>query len=309
MTVPKHSYVPTLGTIVRALRPEHWIKNSLVLAAFVFAMGDPLQAPKLQPLGLAFLKTIAACLLFCAISSGVYIMNDIRDLSLDREHPLKKHRPIASGALSVAFAAVLASVLLSIGLVCSYFLSLNLLYVTGGYLVLQIAYTVFLKKIALVDVCVIAVGFVLRALAGAAVLALSISPWLILCTFMLALFLGFCKRRHEKVISVDNEAENRPSLTGYNERLLDQAIAIVASATIVSYALYTLSPETVHKFGSAALGFTIPFVVFGILRYLDLVYRHEKGNRPERILLTDIPILIDILLYGLVILAIFMLGR
>ena len=126
---------------------------------------------------------------------------------------------------------------------------------------------------------------------------------------MLALFLGFCKRRHEKINAVLRAEENRPSLAKYDERLLDQAIGIVASATIVSYALYTLSPETVRKFGSAALGFTIPFVVFGIFRYLDLVYRHDKGHQPERILLSDVPLLVDILLYGLTVLVVFLLGR
>jgi len=172
--------------------------------------------------------------------------------------------------------------------------------VIGGYFILQIVYTAGLKKVALVDIFVIAAGFVLRALAGGVVLeGVVISPWLLLCTLLLALFLALCKRRHEKVILSDSGSDTRQSLEKYNQQLLDQLIAIVSAATIVSYSLYTLWPDTVEKFQTSKLGFTIPFVIFGIFRYLDLVYRHEKGDRPEHILLTDIPLLVDLLLYGL----------
>ncbi|MEI6971058.1 MAG: decaprenyl-phosphate phosphoribosyltransferase, partial [bacterium] len=160
------------------------------------------------------------------------------------------------------------------------------------------------KKVAMLDVLVIASGFVLRALAGAAALAVEISPWLVLCTFLLALFLGFCKRRHEKNLFTDDASENRPSLMNYDDKLLDQVIAITAASTVVAYSMYTLSPDTIQKFGTSWLGFSIPFVIFGVFRYMDLVYRHEQGNRPEKLLLSDKPLLLDIMLYSLVVLGI-----
>jgi 4-hydroxybenzoate polyprenyltransferase len=162
-------------------------------------------------------------------------------------------------------------------------------------------YTFFIKHIALVDVFIIAAGFVLRAIAGAVALTVDISAWLLLCTFLLAMFLGLCKRRHEKIQMETTGQESRQSLDNYNEKLLDQLIGIMAAASIIAYALYTLSPETIQKFGTRKLGFTIPFVVFGLFRYLDLVYRHEKGDRPEKILLTDKPTLINIAIYALVV--------
>jgi len=172
----------------------------------------------------------------------------------------------------------------------------------AGYLLLQTAYSYGLKKVALVDLFVIAGGFLLRVLAGAGAVRVIVSPWLLLCTMLLAIFLALCKRRHEKVVLSDSSVQTRHSLEKYSKQLLDQLIGIVSSATIVCYAIYTLWPETVAKFGSARLGFTIPFVVFGIFRYLDLVYRHEKGGEPEKILLSDLPLIIDLILYGLCVL-------
>jgi 4-hydroxybenzoate polyprenyltransferase len=203
-------------------------------------------------------------------------------------------------------AALMCIILLIGGLFACFRLSPALGLVCSTYVVLQLLYSFGLKRAALIDLFVIATGFVLRALAGAVVINVTISPWLLLCTLLLALFLALCKRRHEKVVLNDLQDETRPSLEKYDERLLDQLIGIVSSATIVSYALYTLWPDTVEKFGTARLGFTIPFVIFGLFRYLDLVYRHEKGDRPEKILLTDLPLIIDLLLYGTAALAILM---
>jgi len=203
----------------------------------------------------------------------------------------------------------MAALLAAAALTGAFFLSRQYLWAMAAYIAVQLLYTFLLKQIALVDVMVIAGGFVLRAIAGAVVLpGAEPSPWLLICTFLLALFLGLCKRRHEKLsLEPDANAEQRPSLQGYDERLLDQLIAVTSGATIVSYAIYTFWPETVSKFGTHALGFTVPFVVFGIFRYLDLVYRHDKGDRPEKILLTDVPLLVSIGLYGLSVLAILVL--
>lgn len=296
-----------ISAIIREFRPSHWIKNTVVFAAFFFALGDPVQASRITPYGAALLKTALAAALFCLVSSGIYVMNDLLDYRLDREHPWKKFRPVASGEISRPVAAFMSAALLAGGLLGAWGLCRQFAYVVAAYIVLQFCYSLFLKRMALVDVMVIASGFVLRALAGAVVIAVTISPWLVLCTFLLALFLGFCKRKHEKVLMNGSMVENRPSLNDYDEKLLDVIIAIVSAATVVCYALYTLSPDTRAKFGSYYLGFSIPFVIFGLFRYLDLVYRHDKGSKPERILLTDVPILADTALFiGVVLLVVFL---
>jgi len=240
------------------------------------------------------------------VSSGIYVLNDIRDREADRNHPTKKLRPIASGTVSVPQAWAVACLLLLGGLAGSWLLSCSFALVAGSYVAIQLVYTLWLKQIALVDILVIASGFVLRAIAGAVLFEdVTISPWLLLCTFLLALFLASCKRRQEKISLNEMTGEHRPSLRKYDEQLLDQLIAICSSATIVAYAIYTLWPGTVRKFGTAGLGFTIPFVVFGIFRYLDLAYRHNKGDRPEKVLLGDIPLLVNLFLYGVSLIVVF----
>lgn len=291
----------TLFSVIRALRPKQWTKNAIVLAAFLFALGDRHQAVP----GMAIWLALQAVLWFCLASSAVYLVNDIRDIPFDRAHPTKRFRPIAAGELPVPAAWGLAAILLLAGLGGAWRQSHALAGVIGAYVALQAVYTFGLKKVALVDLFVIAAGFVLRALAGAVAVNVAISPWLLLCTLLLALFLALCKRRHEKVMLTPEpggEGVTRESLARYDERLLDQLIAIVSAATVVCYALYTLWPDTVEKFGTARLALTIPFVIFGLFRYLDLVYRHEKGDRPEQILLTDLPLLADLALYGLTVL-------
>jgi 4-hydroxybenzoate polyprenyltransferase len=287
------------------MRPNQWTKNVVVLAAVFFAYWDSLRTVPLTTHDLAMV--ISAMFMFCLVSSGIYVINDIHDVEADRQHPQKKLRPLAAGCITARQALPLAIVLLIIGLAGSYFLSRSFAAVACAYVLIQIIYTTWLKQIALLDVIVLASGFVLRAMAGAVVIrGVTISPWLLLCTFLLALFLGLCKRRHEKLLLDDAAgAEHRPSLDAYDERLLDMLIAIASAATIVSYAIYTLWPDTIKKFGTSAMGFTVPFVVFGVFRYLDLVYRHEKGGQPEKILLSDIPLLADIALYALSIVAIF----
>lgn len=289
-----------LQAAVRAMRPKQWTKNAVVLAALVFALGDLKQHAGLNLIWAA----LEAALIFCVVSSAVYLMNDLKDVDLDRQHPVKRLRPIAAGELPVPAATILALLLAAGGLGAAWFMGPRFLAVAGVYLVLQLAYTHGLKKVAYVDVLVISAGFVLRALAGAVAIAVNISPWLLLCTFLLALFLGLCKRRHELVVVNDAGGETRPSLRQYNEKVLDQLIAITAAATLVCYAIYTQWPETVDKFGTRMLGFTIPFVVYGLFRYVDNVYRKEMGGSPEQILLTDRHLLVDLALYGAAVVAI-----
>jgi len=297
--------MPALRDLVVALRPNQWTKNIVVLAAFFFAFWDKSQQIDLA----ASLGTvIPAAVLFCLVSSGIYVLNDIIDIEADRRHPTKRLRPIAAGAVPLPIAGGAAAVLLVFGLAGALLVSRPFALAAGAYVAIQVAYSLFLKKVALVDIIVIATGFVLRAIAGGVALNVVISPWLLLCAFLLALFLALCKRRHEKILLDDEANQHRASLDKYDQRLLDQLIAIVSAATIVSYAIYTLSPGTIAKFGSARLGLTIPFVMFGIFRYLDLVYRHERGGRPEKILLTDLPILINLALYGVTMVCIFLVG-
>lgn len=309
MSSPDASRSTGILDLVRALRPQQWTKNALVGAAFFFAYWDRLRT---TPLTLQDLdRVIPAAILFCIVSSGVYIFNDLRDREADRHHPLKRNRPIAAGRIAPLPALLLGSALLCGGLIGATLLSAAFTIVLCGYVLMQLAYTLCLKQVALLDTMVIAAGFVLRAIAGAVVLThVTISPWLLLCTFLLAMFLALCKRRHEKRLAgPDDPALHRRNLAQYDATLLDQLIAVIAAATIVCYALYTLWPETVEKFGTSALGFTIPFVIFGIFRYMDLVYRHEEGGRPEKILLSDLPILLNALLYAVTVAAICLLRR
>lgn len=282
--------------ILRELRPRQWTKNLIIFGAFFFALGDKQQD---MPLTAFWLASIAF-LLFTITASGIYVFNDLEDISRDRAHPTKAKRPIAAGQISPPLAWSLMALLLTSGLSGGWIFSSRLGLVLTAYVLLQLAYTRWLKHLALVDVFVIAIGFVLRALAGAVAVKVFISPWLLICAFLLALFLALCKRRHEKRLSMEAlSSEFRPSLITSSERLLDQLIAIIAGAIIVTYAIYTQWPETVMKFQTNLLSLTIPFVVFGLFRYLDLVYRHAQGDQPEYILLTDIPLMINLALFGL----------
>ncbi len=280
------------------MRPTHWTKNGVVLAPYIFALGDQ----RVVVGASAFITIMLAVGCFCLLSSAVYLVNDVRDRAKDRLHPVKRLRPIAAGQLAPQTALVAAGLLAVVAFGVAWMVAPSLAGVLGAYAGIQGAYTLGLKRVALVDVFVIAGGFVLRALAGAVAIAVPISPWLLLCALLLALFLALCKRRHERVVLNASADASRTSMRAYDAALLDQLIAMVGAATVVCYALYTLWPDTVEKFGTHGLGFTIPFVLFGLFRYLDLVYRHEQGGQPERILLTDKPLLADLAGYGLTVL-------
>ncbi len=288
--------------LLQAMRPSQWTKNAVLFAAFIFGYGDRALPVTWQD----GLRVIPAFFLFSLAASAVYLFNDMIDRKQDQEHPKKKFRPIAAGHLNLCFARIALIVMLLVSVSVSYLLSPAFAQIVGIYLILQGIYTVALKRVALLDVFIIAVGFVLRAIAGAALLSIPISPWLLVCTFLLALFLALCKRRHEKAsIEAGASARQRVTMQKYDLLLTDQLIAIVAGATIVSYSIYTLWPETIEKFGSYHLAYTIPIVLFGLFRYLDLLYRENKGDRPEQVLLTDIPIILTILTYAVTVLALF----
>jgi len=287
--------------VLRALRPTQWTKNAVVLSAFCFAFGDRNQILTSD----ALYRILAAGGLFCLASSGIYLINDLRDLESDRVHPVKRQRPLAAGKISIELARWLAVALLTVALTASFSLSRGFGAVVTLYIGMQIAYSVWLKQVALVDVFIIALGFVMRAVGGGVAINVTLSPWLLICAFLLALFLALCKRRHEKNVLSSFAENHRANLEYYHSQLLDQLIAIVSAATITSYSVYTLATDTVQKFGTSMLSLTIPFVIFGIFRYLDLVYRGNQGGRPEKTLLTDVILMIDLLLYGICVMGVF----
>jgi 4-hydroxybenzoate polyprenyltransferase len=228
------------------------------------------------------------------LSGAVYVINDLFDREADRRHPTKRHRPIASGAVAPSTAISTAVGAIGIGIIGALLLSETFMLCALAYLALMLAYSKWLKHVVIIDLFCIAAGFVLRAVAGAVVINVEISSWLLVCTILLSLFLGLSKRRHELVILNDEAVEHRKILNEYSPTMLDQMISVVTSSTVVAYALYTLSPETVAKFNTHGLSLTIPFVLYGIFRYLYLVHRHDLGGSPERLLVEDRPLLIAV---------------
>jgi len=282
--------------IIRSLRPEQWTKNLIVFAGLLFAQ------KLFNPVALA--RTLTAFAAFCALSGVVYIVNDIFDREADRLHPTKAKRPIASGALSPGLAGAVAAVLGSGALAVSFYLGTWFGVVAASYLVLQTLYSGPLKHIVILDVLTIAIGFVLRAIAGAVVIDAPISHWLLVVTILLALFLALSKRRHELVMLADGAVGHRPILGEYSPYLLDQMISVVTASTLVAYIFYCISPETTEKFGTDLLGLTIPFPLYGIFRYLYLVHRREGGGSPSQMLLNDRPLLVCVALWALVVVVI-----
>lgn len=274
--------------LIRSLRPQQWTKNFFVFAGIVFSLNF-FQAALL-------LKVVYAFMIFCFLSSSIYLINDVKDAESDKKHPTKKLRPIASGQLSPIFALCLSALLAIFALSAAFALNAMFAFTALSYFVLMVLYTFLLRDIVILDVFSIAAGFVLRAAAGVVVIAVELSPWLIICTILLALFIALGKRKHE-LVSLEAAVEHRKILDEYNPQLLDQLISAVAGSTVMAYTLYTLWPETIAKFKTHNLVYSVPFVLYGIFRYLYLIYQKEKGGKPEEILLTDIPLMIDIALW------------
>ena len=277
--------------LLTSLRPGQWTKNLLVFAGLLF--GRRLSSTD------AIVAAIVAFGVFCLLSGVVYIVNDISDRESDRRHPLKVRRPIASGALPITAAAAAAVAITTAALAGAAMLGTPFLAIALAYLVLQSLYSFTLKHIVIIDVLTLAIGFVLRAVAGAVAVNVEISHWLLVCTIFLALFIALAKRRHEIVLLADGAAEHRPILGEYSAYLLDQMIAVVTASTLIAYVFYTISPETQAKFGTPWLGLTIPFPLYGIFRYLYLVHRRDGGGSPADLLLTDRPLLVCVAVWAL----------
>jgi len=278
-----------LKSLVRLARPSQWLKNGVVLAALVFS-GEATHISALE-------VTALAVAIFCLLSSSVYVLNDLVDRDKDRRHPLKKGRPIASGQVSPAAAILFCALLLVVALTGAWFINWSFFIISLGYFVLNFSYSFWLKNIVIVDAMSIAVGFVLRAYAGAYAIEVPASKWLLINTLFLALFLAFGKRRHELVFLEDDAASHRTILSKYSPYLLDQLIGIVTASVVVVYMLYTFSPEVSTKLGTENLFLTIPFVIYGIFRYLYLIHQEEKGGSPTRVLISDRPILVNVILW------------
>ncbi len=287
-------------TLLRAalvsLRPHQWTKNLLVFAALAFSK-HLFEAD-------ALLRTLLAFAIFCGLSGAVYLVNDVADLERDRLHPRKKLRPVASGALGTRRALWLGASLTASCLGLALVLGLPFLACAAMYLVLNLVYSFRLKNAVILDVIAISLGFVLRASAGAMAISVRISDWLLVCTLLLALFLALSKRRHELVSLSDGASGHRAILAEYSPYLLDQMISVVTASCLMAYCFYTMAPETTLKYKTDRLSWTIPFVLYGIFRYLYLVHQKEQGGNPTDVLLTDRPLLLDVFLWALAVVAI-----
>jgi 4-hydroxybenzoate polyprenyltransferase len=280
----------TVANLLVSLRPDQWTKNLIVFAALIFAV-------RLFDTAALALAT-AAFLIFCALSGAVYLINDVSDREADRQHPLKRLRPIASGALAASTALVWSAVLIIGGLAAAFALRRSFGVAAAGYVALVILYSRALKHVVILDVMAIAIGFVLRAVAGGLVIGVPISDWLLVCTILGAMFLGLAKRRHELTLLADGATGHRRILEEYDPYLLDQMISVVAAATLVAYIIYCASPDTAEKFGTQWLVLTTPFPIYGIFRYLYLVHRKHGGGSPSDLLLRDRPLLSCVALWG-----------
>jgi len=298
--------VKSLPPLLRALRPTQWTKNGLLFAGALFAHGltDP---------GIA-LRAVLGFVCFCLLSGGVYLANDLRDLESDRLHPVKRHRPLASGELSPGMAWTALTVVLVGACALAWFLGPTFSITAVVFLLVNLLYTFKLKNVVLLDVLSIAMGFVLRAIAGVELIRplvpdVQLSPWLLMCTFFLALFLGFGKRRQEIVVHQERANEQRAVLRQYSVELIDMLDTLCAGTTLVSYAIYTIWPATVAKVGSEGLLYTVPFVAYGLFRYLWIVRVRVQGEDPSQVLLQDKPLLLNVGLWALVVVLVLYLPR
>jgi 4-hydroxybenzoate polyprenyltransferase len=280
-----------IGPLVQSLRPAQWAKNLFVLAPLVFG-GLLLDAG-------AVTRGLLALGAFCVAASAVYLVNDLRDREEDRNHPLKRLRPLAAGTLSVPAAVVALLALAAVALAIAGYLGRGFTWMLLAYLALNLLYTFWFKHLVILDVMSISLGFVLRIEAGAQAMGVAVSRWLFLCTIFLALFLAFSKRRHELTLLADAASGQRKVLDHYSPAFLDQMINVVTASSVLAYALYAVAPETVEKYHTQDLIFTIPLVLYGIFRYLYLMYQRAGQRNPTEAILRDPPFLLNLLLWGL----------
>jgi 4-hydroxybenzoate polyprenyltransferase len=278
--------------ILKALRPNQWIKNGFILIPLIFAK-EVFEYDSL-------LRSISAVAVFCLLVGGTYLINDLVDLESDRQHPVKRYRPVAAGYISRWVAKLTACVLIFSSLLWGAHLGRGFFLAVLTYLSIQVLYTYRLKRIVILDIFCVSAGFFLRVVAGALAIDVVISHWLIICTVLISMFLALAKRRHELMLLGEAEAANhRKVLEKYSLYLLDQMIGVITACTLLSYMLYCVSSETIEKFGTDHMIFSSPFVLFGIFRYLYLVHKENKGGAPEKVLISDRPLQVSVILWGL----------
>jgi 4-hydroxybenzoate polyprenyltransferase len=282
----------TARLLFRSLRPQQWIKNGFILIPLIFAQ-RVFHGPSV-------LLSLQALFIFCILSSAIYLINDINDLEADRQHPEKRNRPLAAGLISARLAKVTAALLLTVSLLWGASVGRVFLSVLAIYLTVQLLYNYRLKEIVILDIFCVSSGFFLRVTSGAVAIGVSISHWLIICTVLISIFLALAKRRHELVLLGNTQAGNhRKALSSYSPLLLDQMMGVITASTLLSYMLYCVSPETIEKFRTDHLIYTFPFVLYGIFRYLYLIHIKSQGGAPEKILVSDLPMAVSIILWGL----------
>jgi len=275
---------------LRLLRPQQWIKNIFLFAGLIFSR----QFHNFQ----SVLLSVFAFFIFSMLSSGGYVFNDIADYEEDRINPRKSKRPLAANRIKKDTAWIIAFILVIGALILASFVNKRFFYICAGYIIMMISYSLFVKHIVILDVLFVAVGYVLRAIAGAVAIKVEISSWLIVCTFLLALFIVASKRKVEIVLLGETATKQRKVLLQYSVELLNQMVVIATAACIVSYCIYTLAPETITKFHTKNLIFTIPFVVYGLFRYLFIAEKKSGGDMPAQTVISDIPLLISVFLWG-----------
>jgi 4-hydroxybenzoate polyprenyltransferase len=292
-----------IAPVFSSLRPKHWTKNLFLFAALLFSEKGLLLTAD------GWLYTFIGFAIFCGLSGSVYLLNDLVDVAKDRLHPEKCNRPIAAGDLSVPEAKAVLIILLLGSLTAAFKLSELFFYTALAYFMLNLAYSFKLKKVVILDVMCIAIGFVLRAIAGVGALKpiepeIYISHWLVLSTLMLAMFLGLAKRRQEIAVLSENAVRHRTILADYSLNYIDQMTSILAATAIITYSFYTVSPETIEKFSTDRLILSVPMVLYGMLRYLYLIHIHDLGDNPAEVLLTDRPLQINLVLWAVVVFAV-----
>ncbi len=282
--------------LLETLRPKQWIKNIFIFAGIIFA--QQLFIPEI------FAKVLLGFILFCLGSGSIYLLNDLMDIEKDKIHPQKAKRPLASGRLSKRVAFLAATIMMILVIPFSFYLDRGYGLLLLTYLIMNILYSLKLKNVVIIDVMIIAAGFVVRVLAGCSLASVAPSDWLIISTIAISLFLGFSKRREEVLLMANSENSTRKVLEHYSREFLDQMIAIVTGIAILSYILYALSEKTIARFGTSNLVFTVPFVLFGMFRYLYLIYQKGGGGDPTNTFFKDWPFLINAFLWGISILLI-----
>lgn len=301
----------TLKEILRMMRPHQWVKNLFIFPALLFSK-HLFYIPSL-------LTSLAAFAIFCLLSGAVYIFNDIMDVEEDRFHPVKKTRPIAAGLITKRYAGILFLLISIASLALSFAVNTGFGVIAAVYFIINICYSAYLKRIAIVDVMVVSLGFVLRAAAGGVAISVRVSPWLLVCTILIALFLVLAKRRHELTLldersnmlielsiaakDVGHAIKYRRSLDEYSAYFLDQMIAVTTASTLMAYILYTLSEDAISQFGEHLI-YSVPFVIYGIFRYLYLIHQKKEGGSPTMTLLGDRPLLADIALWVVAVVAV-----